>query len=111
MDYLPTVANYRNYLNQASQKFNFSLDQCRDKFGLFTIKQWKRLLRGELKTISREQLNKMPEDYKGVIKSKKGTAYNKITLLSNDQGKTKLEVENETFVIVETEKENINPLK
>ena len=63
------------------------------------------------KTITREQLNKMPEDYKGVIKSERGTAYNKITVLSSNQGKTSLEVENETFIIVETDEDNINPLK
>jgi len=38
--YLPSVANYSKYLNIASIRFSMSLDECRDKFGLFTNKQW-----------------------------------------------------------------------
>ena len=37
---IPTVADYRRYLNIASIRFNLTLDQCRDKYGLFTYKQW-----------------------------------------------------------------------
>lgn len=38
--YLPTVSDYTKYLNIASLRYNMSLDECRDKYGLFTYKQW-----------------------------------------------------------------------
>ena len=37
---LPSATLYSKYLNIASLRFNISLDECRDKFGLFTIQQW-----------------------------------------------------------------------
>lgn len=37
---LPPTELYSKYLNIASIRFNLTLNECRDKFGLFTIKQW-----------------------------------------------------------------------
>lgn len=42
--YLPTVEMYRKYLNIASFKFNLTLDECRDLYGMFTENQWLNLL-------------------------------------------------------------------
>ena len=42
---IPTVKNYTNYLNVASTRFNLSLNDCRNKFGMFTVKQWLNLLK------------------------------------------------------------------
>lgn len=44
-DKLPTIENYRNYLNVASIRFNLSLNECRNNFGKFTVKQWLNLLK------------------------------------------------------------------
>lgn len=44
-DYLPNVKLYSQYLNVASIRFNLSLDECRNKYGLYTIKQWEDLLK------------------------------------------------------------------
>lgn len=41
---LPTVEQYRIFLYSASEKFNLSLNECRDKFGKYTIKEWETLL-------------------------------------------------------------------
>jgi hypothetical protein len=41
---LPTVLLYSKYLNIASMRFRLSLDECRNKYGLFTIEQWESLL-------------------------------------------------------------------
>lgn len=37
---LPPILLYSKYLNIASIRFNLTLNECRDKYGLFTIKQW-----------------------------------------------------------------------
>ena len=41
---LPPVLLYSKYLNIASMRFRLSLDECRNKYGLFTINQWESLL-------------------------------------------------------------------
>ena len=41
---LPPVLLYSKYLNIASLRFRLSLDECRNKYGLFTIEQWESLL-------------------------------------------------------------------
>lgn len=41
---LPPVSLYSKYLNIASFRFNLTLDECRNKYGLFTINQWESLL-------------------------------------------------------------------
>ena len=41
---LPTCLTYSKYLNIASLRFNLSIDECRDRYGLFTIEQWESLL-------------------------------------------------------------------
>lgn len=43
-DKLPAISLYTKYLNIASIRFNLSMDECRDRFGLFTINQWEELL-------------------------------------------------------------------
>jgi len=42
-NYIPSVTNYTKYLNIASIRFNLTLDECRDKFGIYTNKQWMEL--------------------------------------------------------------------
>ncbi len=44
LDYLPTCADYARYLQVASFKFRLSIDECRNKYGLFTVGQWIELL-------------------------------------------------------------------
>lgn len=44
---LPPIDLYRKYLNIASIRFNLSMDECRNKFGLFTINQWNEMLNKE----------------------------------------------------------------
>lgn len=39
-DKIPFGAIYSKYLNIASIRFNLTLDECRNKFGLYTEKQW-----------------------------------------------------------------------
>ena len=41
---LPPTELYSKYLNIASMRFNLTLDECRDKFGLYTTEQWEQLL-------------------------------------------------------------------
>ena len=41
---LPNISLYSKYLNIASLRFNLSMDECRSKYGLFTINQWESLL-------------------------------------------------------------------
>ena len=43
-DYLPTVTVYTKLLNIASIRFSLSLDECTNKYGLFTNKKWVELL-------------------------------------------------------------------
>ncbi len=40
---LPNVKLYTQYLNIASIRFNLTMNQCRDKFGLYTNQQWQEL--------------------------------------------------------------------
>ena len=47
MEKLPTVNQYREYLEIARFKFNLSIDECRNRFGLYTIAQWEQLLKKE----------------------------------------------------------------
>ena len=66
-------------------------------------------------TITQEQLNKVPNDYKGIYSSDNihGTNYDGLkTLLIWEEGKgTVLLIENFGFKVVASEKENINPFK
>ena len=41
---LPPISLYSKYLNIASMRFRLSMDECRSKYGLFTINQWESLL-------------------------------------------------------------------
>lgn len=43
-DFLPNAVIYRKYLEIASFRFNLTLDECRNKYGLYTNKQWLNLL-------------------------------------------------------------------
>ena len=43
---LPNITLYRKYLNIASLKFSLSIDECRNKYGLFTNNQWLNLFNG-----------------------------------------------------------------
>jgi len=43
MDKLPPIEIYSKYLQIASIRFNLTIDQCRDKFGLYTERQWLQL--------------------------------------------------------------------
>ena len=42
-DFIPPIALYSKYLNIASFKFNLTMNECRNRFGLFTVKQWEEL--------------------------------------------------------------------
>lgn len=46
-DKLPPIELYRKYLNIASIRFNLTIDQCRDKYGLYTIAQWDELFKSD----------------------------------------------------------------
>ena len=39
-NFLPNVETYKKLLNIASILYNMTIDECRDKFGLFTEKKW-----------------------------------------------------------------------
>jgi len=43
MNNLPPITLYRKYLQIASIRFNLTVNQCRDKFGLYTEGQWLKL--------------------------------------------------------------------
>ena len=43
MNNLPPITLYRKYLNIASIRFNLTIDECRNKFGLYTERQWIKL--------------------------------------------------------------------
>lgn len=58
-DHLPRVSLYSKYLNIASIRFNLSLYECRDKFGLYTNSQWLKLFDDHIKTLW-EQLGDIP---------------------------------------------------
>ena len=40
---LPPIKLYSQYLNIASLRFNISMDECRDRYGLYTMEQWDNL--------------------------------------------------------------------
>ncbi len=40
---LPFGVAYLKYLNIASIRFNLTIDECRDKYGMFTNGQWSEL--------------------------------------------------------------------
>jgi hypothetical protein len=44
MDKLPRTEVYRKYLQIASIRFSLPLDECRNRYGLYTEKQWMELL-------------------------------------------------------------------
>ena len=46
-DKLPPIELYRKYLNIASIRFNLTIDQCRDKYGIYTIAQWDELFKSD----------------------------------------------------------------
>ncbi len=41
---LPLCMAYRKYLEEASLKFNKTVDECRNLYGKYTTKQWDDLL-------------------------------------------------------------------
>ena len=51
---IPNITAYRKYLNIASLRFNLTLDECRDLFGLYTEEQWINLF-SELRYIIKKQ--------------------------------------------------------
>lgn len=44
-DLLPPIEQYRANLYRAASVFKLSIDDCRKKFGLFTIGQWENLFK------------------------------------------------------------------
>ena len=52
---LPPTGLYIQYLSTASTKFNLSMNECRDKFGLYTIAEWEDLLTQEQHPTTRRQ--------------------------------------------------------
>jgi hypothetical protein len=48
-DKLPAITLYRKYLNIASIRFNKPIDEIRDLYGLFTIKEWNNLFKNNKK--------------------------------------------------------------
>ena len=51
-DLLPPCEAYSIYLHEASTQFKLPLDECRNKFGSFTIRQWEELLNGEIESLN-----------------------------------------------------------
>jgi hypothetical protein len=45
---LPPCGLYAKYLQIASFRFRLSVDECRNKFGLYTLAQWHKLLGVEI---------------------------------------------------------------
>ena len=43
-DKIPTITDYKKLLDIASERFNLSINECRDKFGKYTYSEWKKLL-------------------------------------------------------------------
>jgi hypothetical protein len=64
---LPSLKTYNSYLKVASSRFNLSLDECRDTFGLLTQGHWQMIFNGA-KYIKKQDLT-MYIDW--VIKDKK----------------------------------------
>jgi hypothetical protein len=44
-DLLPTVSDYTIFLHKAVSKFNLPIKEVRNKYGLYTYKQWEELLK------------------------------------------------------------------
>ena len=44
-DKLPTVSDYSRFLNIASFKFKITINEARNRYGLFTCSQWTNLLK------------------------------------------------------------------
>lgn len=44
-DFLPTITEYGFFLSKATEKFNISINEARDKYGLYTYGEWKELLK------------------------------------------------------------------
>lgn len=42
---LPTINLYREFLVMAEEKFKISTNEARDRYGLYTVKQWQVLLK------------------------------------------------------------------
>ena len=42
-DFLPPCMLYSEYLHKASDLFNMTLNECRNKYGQFTMAQWANL--------------------------------------------------------------------
>jgi len=43
MNNLPPITLYRKYLQIASIRFKLTIDECRNKYGLYTEGQWLKL--------------------------------------------------------------------
>lgn len=41
---LPTCKQYSNYLATATERFGITIDECRNKYGLYSQEQWNELL-------------------------------------------------------------------
>jgi len=44
-DKWPPTDLYREYLSQAHNKFNITYEEARQKYGLYTIREWEELLK------------------------------------------------------------------
>lgn len=47
LDVLPPCMLYGKYLSIASIRFNLTMDECRNKYGKFTINQWENLFNNQ----------------------------------------------------------------
>lgn len=41
---IPPISFYKQYLERAVEKFKIPINEARDKFGLFTVAEWEKLL-------------------------------------------------------------------
>jgi hypothetical protein len=44
-DKWPPVEYYRSYLGEACRKFDIEMNEARNRYGLYTIKEWEELLK------------------------------------------------------------------
>lgn len=44
-DFLPTITEYSFFLSKAVEKFNITINDARDRYGLYTYGEWKELLK------------------------------------------------------------------
>lgn len=42
---LPPISLYKQYLDRVVEKFKISINEARNKFGLYTITEWEKLLK------------------------------------------------------------------